>query len=654
MSEFTLNPQQQDAVDHDTKPVLVLAGAGTGKTRVITQRVIKLLQAGVSPYRILAVTFTRKAANEMNHRIAEAGFSTSTGFNKRALPWCGTFHSLAMRFLSLNGDENFAIMDEADSQDLFFRMLQERDESLKKKEIGPIRGAISYSRNSGEDLMMVAQDKGLPPTQVDKIDAWAEAYAERKKDRGIKDFDDLLVDWQVLLLNEVNNGNHYFDYILVDEYQDTNYLQDLIIDTLAKMTNNVMVVGDDAQSIYGFRGSCVENILSFTKRYPESKIIRLEENYRSSQEILNLSNMLWEASQTGMQKELRAFNKESGSIPLLQKCESDQHQAMKVINSVTKSHRNGVGYLNQAVLFRSAFQAIKLEMELRKNRIPYKKFGGKSIADSAHVKDLQAILRSICSRSDEPAWLRMLQLLKGVGEKTAIRIFNKVCAEQDLDPFKSLTAKECGQISVFKRLFVILDLFGEAAPLEDNPGSLVQNAYDAYLPILEQSYDNAEQRIKELEVFVTAAKDYKTLREFLNAYFLDEDDSTRASEEDQEYLTLSTVHSAKGLEWEKVIIINLVDKSFPSAKSIDNGELEEELRLMYVAFTRAKETLELYWPETSLIRSNEGWHTVYNQISMFLNNSSIQRHVNDTGSAKPAKKNIYDYSNGFYYDYEDL
>ena len=210
MSEFTLNPQQQDAVDHDKKPVLVLAGAGTGKTRVITQRVIKLLQAGVSPYRILAVTFTRKAANEMNHRIAEAGFSTSTGFNKRALPWCGTFHSLAMRFLSLNGDENFAIMDEADSQDLFFRMLQERDEPLKKKEIGPIRGAISYSRNSGEDLMMVAQDKGLPPTQVDKIDAWAEAYAERKKDRGIKDFDDLLVDWQVLLLNEVNNGNHYF------------------------------------------------------------------------------------------------------------------------------------------------------------------------------------------------------------------------------------------------------------------------------------------------------------------------------------------------------------------------------------------------------------------------------------------------------------
>jgi len=654
MSEFTLNPQQQEAVDHDKKPVLVLAGAGTGKTRVITQRVIKLLQSGVSPYRILAVTFTRKAANEMNQRISEAGFNIDTGVYKRALPWCGTFHSLAMRFLSLNGDENFAIMDETDSQDLFFRVVKERDDAIKKKEVAPIRSAISYSRNSGEDLVMVAKDRGIPPTHLEKIDAWAEAYSDRKKERGLKDFDDLLVDWQELLLTEVNRGNHYFDYILVDEYQDTNYLQDLIIDTLAKMTPNVMVVGDDAQSIYGFRGSCVENILSFTNRYPESKIIRLEENYRSSQQILNLSNTLWETSQAGMQKELRAFNKEKGDTPILVKCESDQQQATKVISSVLKSHRRGTSYLNQAVLFRSAFQAIKLEMELRKNRIPYKKFGGKSIADSAHIKDLQAILRAICSRSDEPAWLRMLNLLKGVGEKTAFRIFNKVRTEQDIDPFKSLTAKENGQISQFKSLFVVLDLFGEAATVADNPGSLVQSAYDAYLPILEKGYDNFEQRTKELEVFVTAAQSYKTLREFLNAYFLDEDDSVFGNDEVNEYLTLSTVHSAKGLEWEKVMIINLVDRSFPSAKSIDNGELEEELRLMYVAFTRAKKTLELYWPETSLIRSNEGWHTTYNQISLFLNNPNIQKHVLDYGTPKTAKKNIYDYSDGYYYDYQDL
>jgi DNA helicase-2/ATP-dependent DNA helicase PcrA len=420
------------------------------------------------------------------------------------------------------------------------------------------------------------------------------------------------------------------------------------------MTNNIMVVGDDAQSIYGFRGSCVENILSFTKRYPESTIIRLEENYRSSQAILNLSNTLWETSNAGMQKNLRAFNKSQGEKPLLQKCESEQDQATKVIQSITKSHRQGMSYRSQAVLFRSAFHAIKLEMELRKNKIPYKKFGGKSIADAAHVKDLQAILRALCSRCDEPAWLRMLNLLKGVGEKTATRIFNKVRIEQDPDPFHSLTQKELLLIEPFKNLFVVLDLFGESHKPEDNPGNLVQNTLEKYLPILEKNYDNADQRSKELEVFAAAATEYQSLREFLNAFFLDEDDSTLAEQENTDYLTLTTIHSAKGLEWEKVLIIHLVDKSFPSAKSMENGELEEELRLMYVAFTRAKKTLELYWPETSLIHSSEGWHTVYNQISLFLNNHNIQKRLKNTVNKKAVKRNIYDYDDGYYYDYEDL
>jgi DNA helicase-2/ATP-dependent DNA helicase PcrA len=590
----------------------------------------------------------------MNQRIANAGFSHNQNNHKRALPWCGTFHSLAMRFLSLNGDENFAIIDEADSQDLLFRILKEQNEPIKKKEITPIRATISYSRNSGEDLMMVGKDKLLPPRHLEKIDQWFQDYTKRKKEQALKDFDDLLVDWQNLLQQEVNKGNHYFDYILVDEYQDTNHLQDTIIDTLAKMTNNIMVVGDDAQSIYGFRGSCVENILSFTKRYPESTIIRLEENYRSSQAILNLSNALWETSNAGIQKKLRAFNKLQGEKPLLQKCKSEQEQVTKVIQSITKSHRQGINYRNQAILFRSAFHAIKLEMELRKNKIPYKKFGGKSIADAAHTKDLQAILRAICSRCDEPAWIRMLNLLKGVGEKTATRIFNKVKTEQDTNPFHSLTTKELLLIEPFKELFSVIDLFGDSQKPEDSPRDLIQNAIEKYLPILEKNYDNADQRAKELETFAVAATEYQSLREFLNAFFLDEDDNTLAEQEDTDYLTLTTVHSAKGLEWEKVIIIQLIDKAFPSTKSIENGELEEELRLMYVAFTRAKQTLQLYWPETSLIHSSEGWHTTYNQISLFLNNHNIQKQLKNAINPKTIKRNIYDYSDGYYYDYEDL
>ncbi len=646
MAQFLLNEKQQEAVDHDQGPVLVLAGAGTGKTRVITSRVMRLLQNGVSPFRIMAVTFTRKAANEMNHRIMQSDLSLPVFAGGKALPWCGTFHSLAVRFMSQHANERFSVMDEEDAKELMHRILEEIEIKRKKSEAAEIVRIISYSRNTGKDLFETARSFAFH-CEEDQIELWAALYDSRKKERGLKDFDDLLLHWRDILKQEADNGNNYFDYILVDEYQDTNRLQDEIIDQLSRMTRNIMVVGDDAQSIYGFRGSCVENILTFNERHPDCKIIALEENYRSVQSVLDLSNALWNESEVGMKKELHTFDdKREGRRPRLTTCNNDFDQVDKILDSIVSDYHSGFNYHEQAVLFRSAYQAVKLEMELRKLCIPYKKYGGRSIADSAHVKDLQAILRTICSRVDEPAWIRFLKLLPGVGEKTAVRIFHKVRVEQGDDPFVKLTAKEKEAIKEFIPLYVEADLFGNAGIVDHSPEKLTELAFAKYLPLMQKKYDKAENREKELEQFVTAAVEYKDLQEFLNAYFLNEEDLGEDATS-RDFITLSTIHSAKGCEWRKVMVIGLADGSFPSSRSIDSGELEEERRLMYVAFTRAAEKLELYFPKKSMIRKGSEWFTINNTMSCFLTPDVCQ--WLNAGATKK-KKDIYDYE----YDYSDF
>lgn len=646
-----LNQQQQIAVEHGEGPALVLAGAGTGKTRVITNRIIRLLKNGVSPYRILAVTFTRKAANEMNFRIADSSeISLPPVSYGRTLPWCGTFHALAVRFMSQYGSRRFTVMDEDDAKDLLYRIFQEKLVKMKKSEVGEILKAYSFYRNTNGEIADTVTQFMLPHSE-ESLQEWFSWYEARKEELSLKDFDDLLVHWKSCLEENIAQGNHYFDYILVDEYQDTNRLQDDLIDVLAKMTRNIMVVGDDAQSIYGFRGSSVENILTFNARYPDCKVIPLEDNYRSSQQILNLSNVLWEESQVGMKKTLHAASDRIGPTPQIIFCKNDFEQSDKLLNSIIKSRQQGIPYRRQAVLFRSAFQAIKLEMELRKMRIPYKKFGGRTIADAAHIKDLQAILRAVCSNLDEPAWIRFLKLLPGIGDKTALRIFKKVSIENRDSLFKKLSAKERHSLEEFEDLFVEKDLFDFALKAEKTPNEVMESAYRKYLPLMKKKYDKFENRQKEIEEFVAASKDYNDLHQFLNDYFLNEEDLDEKSDT-ADYLTLSTIHSAKGCEWKKVMVINLADGSFPSKRSIENGELEEERRLMYVAFTRAENVLELYFPQSSTIRKDDHWIQITNEASRFLTPSVF-------GTLKvlepKKKKDLYSYEkDDCYYDFDDL
>ncbi len=648
-----LNQRQQEAVDHNDGPALVLAGAGTGKTRVITNRVIRLLKDGVSPFRILAVTFTRKAANEMNYRIANSDIDLPTFAYGRSLPWCGTFHALAVRFMSQYGDERFTVMDEDDAKDLLYRIFEDKLIKKKKTEVAEIIKVFSYSRNTGNDIYETAKESMLPYSKEDLCE-WFDWYEARKEELHLKDFDDLLLHWKFYLEHAVEQGNLYFDYILVDEYQDTNRLQDDIIDVLSKMTRNIMVVGDDAQSIYGFRGSCVENILTFNKRYPDCKVIPLEDNYRSSQMILNLSNVLWEESEVGMKKELHAASKQIGRKPQLVYCRNDFDQSDKLINSIIKDYQRGVKYRDQAVLFRSAYQAIKLEMELRKMRIPYKKFGGRTIADAAHFKDFQAILRAICSNLDEPAWIRFLKLLPGIGDKTAMRIFKKVRVESGENIFKSLTPKERKAIENFEELFIEKDLFEFALKSEKKPEEIMTLAYDKYLPIMKKKYDKHDVfrgRENELLEFVAASKDYDDLHKFLNDYFLNEEDFD-GEDQPVDYLTLSTIHSAKGCEWFKVMVIGLADESFPSLRSIENGQLEEERRLMYVAFTRAENILELYYPQKKIVYTDGYRDERYQMESRFLTPLVLS----ELDSIKEKKKkDLYSYDDDDYtYDYDDF
>ncbi len=651
-----LNKNQQIAVQHDKGPALVLAGAGTGKTRVITERISQLLENGVSPYRIMAVTFTRKAANEMNRRIADAGLNFTNDY-QRALPWCGTFHSLAVKFLSQYGERNFSVLDENDSQDLLYRIFKEEELSYKKKDVGNFISLYSYARNTNSDIEDLIKRYGIAASVAD-VESWFQLYEERKKEAGAKDFDDLLIDWGFAISEQADLGHNFFDYILVDEYQDINYLQETIIEELARMTQNIMVVGDDAQSIYGFRGSSVENILSFGDRYLDCKVIKLQENYRSRQAILDLSNELWKESTIGMQKNLTSSNRENVALPILKECTDENAQARKIVDSVVWSQTNGINLNDQAILFRSAYQAIKLELELRKRRIKYKKYGGRSIADAAHTKDIQSILRAIVSQVDEPAWMRFLMLFPGVGEKTAIRIFNKVKAETDPNIFRSLTSKEKAFLGDFTELFVEDDLFGQSEKADLTTEQSVVMAFEKYLPLLQKNYDKFEDRKKELEVLIEASSDYDDLREFLNAYFLAADDGKEAL--DNDVLTLSTVHSAKGCEWQKVIVMSLADRAFPSARSCESGELEEERRLMYVAFTRAKEVLELYWPRSTSSMVGGSWEEKINERSRFLTynvcrfvdeKKATSRKNNYYGGNK--KKDLYDFDD-VYYDFEDV
>ena len=595
--ENELNQAQLEAVKTQKGAVLVVAGAGAGKTKTLTYRCARLIEDGVEPSSILLLTFTKKAAKEMLNRatlVLDDRCEKVSG---------GTFHSfsnLVLRKYSklLGLKNNFTIMDQADAQDVIQHCLNtlypKKEKRFPKK--STILEIYSKSVNKKTPVKEIIEKEYYNFIDVeDKIIEIHKAYVKYKRENSILDYDDLLLYLKFLLEDNENirkKLSNQYQYIMVDEYQDTNTLQADIIKLLASEHNNIMAVGDDAQSIYSFRGANYQNILEFPDIFPNCKIIKLEQNYRSSKNILNLTNAIISKAKKGYKKELFS-NIEDFKKPAIIKAVNSQMEAEFVCQKVLELLDEDIELSDICVLVRNARMSYNLEIELAKYNIPYQKFGGPKFLEAAHIKDIIAHLRIILNPDDTISLSRILLLLKGIGSKAVSEIIPLMQAKnynQKLLPSKYSTS--------------LTPLFNLLTKQDENSYSLaelVQNIIEYYRPILKEKYDDWQKREKDLEHFSYLATLYKKLDSFLSDLALEPPEASvegmykRNIKDD--CLTISTIHSAKGLEWNSVFIIGAVDGRFPSAYSFNSEEeMEEELRLMYVATTRAKSDLFISYP----------------------------------------------------------
>lgn len=600
-----LNAQQREAVTHGDGPLLVVAGAGTGKTRTLTRRVAELLARGVAPERLLLLTFTRRAAEEMLRRATQMAHASPA----RGRIWGGTFHAVANRLLRTHSQAagltpDFTILDRADSEDLLDVIRTDLDLASTTARFPRKATCLAiYSRrvNGGDDLPLVLK-RYFPWCQAweAELRTLFRAYARRKSEHNLLDYDDLLLYWFHLLqddeMAEVLGGG--FDHILVDEYQDTNPTQAGILVGMRRALPSVTAVGDDAQSIYGFRAADPRNMLDFPLRFPGTRVVLLEENYRSSPPILETGNGVIAQARERYTKELWTARK-GGRAPELIGCVDEAQQTEAVVRMVLEHYEQGIPLHRQAVLFRAASLSNALEVELARRNIPFHKYGGLRFVEAAHVKDLVALLRLAENPRDQVAWFRVLQLLEGVGPATAAAAFRRV-AEAGYDP-RALPGPGAGGKSSGE-----LEALGAlVAGLRNEPelpaGARVERALEFYTPVLERTYEAAAARLRDLEQLQEMAGAYPNLGAFLADLILDPPASTAdlagPPSKDEDWLVLSTIHSAKGLEWDVVYLIHAADGCLPSDMATASAEeIEEELRLTYVAVTRARDFLYVLWP----------------------------------------------------------
>ena len=590
--ENELNEAQREAVTTTEGPVLVIAGAGSGKTRTIVYRLAHLVNQGVDPGQILLLTFTRKAAQEM---LARA--ETILGRSLHGTSG-GTFHSFAYATLRRNAadigfDSGFTLMDRADSENICKEVrdtlkLGKGDRSYPKK--ATLLDMITKSRNKELTIEAVMEREAyhLSP-YLEDIQRISDGYAKFKREHALVDYDDLL-----FLLDELLAGNEplrnqlqaRYRYIMVDEYQDTNLVQARIVKQLAGTKGNVMAVGDDAQSIYAFRGANVANILEFPNIFEGAKVIRLEKNYRSVQPILDLTNEILKGATTKFDKHLYSDLK-SDKLPQVVHPLSDQTQARLVVDQILELGRKHLLH-DVAVLFRAGYQSFPLEVALTRIGIDYQKFGGIRFHEAAHVKDVLSYIRLILNPHDLLAWQRAMEHIKGVGPKTVAKIYQAMHSGD-----KKYMARMIKKHEPLKELLTELDRL-RAGPMK--PPTILEAVLAFYQPILIEKYpDDYPKRQAGLEQLSQIAAGYQDMEQFIGDLSLDGDPEEEKRKENS--VVLSTVHSAKGLEWAAVIIIDLVEDRFPSRKAMQRAEdLEEERRLMYVACTRAKEELRLFVP----------------------------------------------------------
>lgn len=599
-----LNDAQYEAVTTLDGPVLVIAGAGSGKTRVIEYRSLQLVRQGVNPSSILLLTFTRRAAGEM------IGRASRHDSRCRDIDG-GTFHSFAYRMLkryakSIGFEQDIVVLDESDSQEAIHRCasaleLYSRDKRFPKKET--LKNIISMAVNRSSTIAeVVKRDYPHFVEHIEDIKKVAIAYSEYKIKRGYIDYDDMLIYLKVMLENEQLHSAiaSRYSHIMVDEFQDTNRLQADIASLLASPTGNIMVVGDDAQSIYGFRGAVHKNIIGFPERFPNCKVIRLERNYRSTQSILNCANALLETMKEKYQKCLTAANDDFGQRPSLLFFKNPYDEAEWIAQSIKEALDEGLNLSQIAVLCRSMYLTIPLQTELSKRNIPYETYGGLKFYETAHVKDLLSHLKVMVNLRDELAWHRLLMLVDGIGLKTSERLTNAIISTASMSDAIGLLSEHSKRMKNSAPLNRLIDAFETAKVLaKKEVGALYDVFFEYYRPLMKTRFDDWHLRINDLEMLRQIASTYTAIDEMLTDFALEPPERGVWAREPETKdgdrpLTLSTIHSAKGLEWDRVFLIGLIDGVLPSSFSLDNEEdLEEEKRLLYVAITRAKRRLYL-------------------------------------------------------------
>jgi DNA helicase II / ATP-dependent DNA helicase PcrA len=638
-----LNKAQYEAVTTTEGPVLVIAGAGSGKTRVIEYRSLYLVQKDVTPESILLLTFTRRSAQEMIQRAS------------RNDPRCsridgGTFHSFASKILRRHSrpfglSSSFTIYDEGDAEEAIRRCCNkigyDQDKEFpKKNELKSVFSVCVNKDMSVDDA--VSKMYSDYDDCIGDIKIVQKEYTEYKLRNNCLDYDDLLIYLKLALDNqEVREKiSSRYRYIMVDEFQDTNRVQADIVELLSKGNGNIMAVGDDAQSIYGFRGANHHNILEFPNRFPGCRVIKLEENYRSTQPILDVGNAVLTNMKNKFDKKLVSGIGLTGEKPTLHHFNDMYEEAEWVARKVQGLKAMGIPMREMAILFRTAFAAMPLQSELIKSSIRFRLFGGRKFFETAHVRDVISYLRIVANPVDELAWHRVLLLLPGIGAKTVERLLQLISAQNNLTRIieTAITPFCTGQkhsetLSSFRELLQSINnpSMGPAQQLDR-----VINHYD---PIMKLKHKKDAARAKELSMLKNMAQRYSGLKEFLADVSVDPD---KEGPDDSEYLTLSTVHSAKGLEWGRVFVIGLLDGVFPSGRSLidnDAAEIEEEQRLFYVAVTRAKD--ELFMSLYNKSGSGEKSNTV---LSRFLEPNNVRETIEQRSFAPPVnggKANYY-------------
>lgn len=667
-----LNEEQFRVVTSQPKAALVVAGAGTGKTRAITYRVAYLIEQGVSPQRIMLATFTNRAAREMLRRV-----ESLTGSQNVHRVWGGTFHRIANLMLrrhatSIGYDSNYSILDSEDARDLLNLCIEDAAIDTKKKRFPKaevVQSIISYANNTDMDLADVIVRQypyfELLTAQIKRVDF---IYQQRKRERNVMDYDDLLLNMKRLLLERQEVADLYaeqFQHILVDEYQDTNLLQAELIDLLAVKHRNVMVVGDDAQSIFAWRGAHFANIYEFPKRYPEAEVFKLETNYRSTPEILGLANVSIANNRKQFVKMLKAVKRSKDFKPALVPCSDVEQQSAFVAARILELRDNGTSLEEMAVMYRSHYHSIELQLELSRRGIPYRVQSGVRFFEQAHIKDVVSYLRVIVNPRDELAWKRILKMIPGIGRATAARIYEAIAlrdaslerrgegeegregdsvgeivkllggskgqavdvSPSPLPPFSPSPKLRVPASQPWRDFVALLELL-VSPEYRGQPAKqialILERGYEQYLI---ENYENAESRAEDIRGLALYANRYDSTETFLSELALLSTERFAEAQpltgedvieggEDDELLTLTSVHQAKGLEWKAVFIIWAAEGKFPSPRSLKEIDSEEEeRRLWYVALTRAKDELYITYP---LMMTDYNRQTVLQKPSRFV------------------------------------